>query len=615
MKPPVRQAVPAKTIGRASALIASGTLVSRGLGFVKAVVLQMTIGTVGGSANAFANANQIPNNVYAIVAGGVLSAILVPQVVKAAKHEDGGQGYVNRLVTLTLSILAIITIIATAAAPIFAWIYGTGLPKDALALATAFAFWCMPQIFFYGMYTILGEVLNARGSFGPYTWAACLNNVVAMIGLGVFSLIFGADPNGHRPVDSWSIGMIAVLAGSATLGVAIQALILFVFWRRVGLTFRPDFHFRGVGLGTAGKLATWTFGMLALSTLAGVVQVNVANLTHPGDASNPVLQTAWLLFILPHSIIALSVGTVYFQRMATHARDGDRRSLVTDFSQSYRIITLAIAFCAVVFMVAAIPISRVVVSGDYRVVSAFGAVLIAYCAGLVPFCALFVVQRVFYALEDTRTPFLYTVFQSVLVVAGSLECMMLPSPLIATGLATTMTVGVIAQCTMAYILLRRKIGDTDAPRLIRASLQITAAAAIAALVGVPLVLLLGAGSADGFAVANRFTAFVTCVIVALVMGAVYFVALRLMRSPELGMLIEPFANRLGGRFGTRFISRLAGRGSTTGSSTPGFTYSGAPEATRSAEERTIMQSSSPNPLEEVTPTGSNPIVERSDDGR
>ncbi|MDO9590870.1 MAG: murein biosynthesis integral membrane protein MurJ, partial [Microcella sp.] len=82
-------------IGRASVILASGTIVSRILGFVSAVLLTQTIGALGSGANTFALANQLPNSIYAIVAGGVLSAVLVPRIVRASVEEaDGGQRFI-----------------------------------------------------------------------------------------------------------------------------------------------------------------------------------------------------------------------------------------------------------------------------------------------------------------------------------------------------------------------------------------------------------------------------------------------------------------------------------------------------------------------------------------
>jgi putative peptidoglycan lipid II flippase len=202
------------TLGRASAALAAGTLVSRILGFLSAAVLAWAIGPQNPGANAFALANQLPNNIYAIVAAGVLSAVLVPQIVRAGLHTDGGQLFVNRLVTLGIVVFLAATIIATLCAPLLVDLYATdgGALADGRGLAIAFAYWCLPQIFFYAIYSLLGEVLNARGVFGPFTWAPVLNNVVVIVSLLVFAALFGVDP-AHQDPQNWTSGQIVLMAG------------------------------------------------------------------------------------------------------------------------------------------------------------------------------------------------------------------------------------------------------------------------------------------------------------------------------------------------------------------------------------------------------------------
>jgi putative peptidoglycan lipid II flippase len=186
------------SIGRSSALLASGTVVSRILGFISAVVLARTLGLVGSGADTFALANQLPNNVYAIVAGGVLSAVLVPHIIKSHLNSDGGAAYINKLLTLGIVVFGLIATLATLAAPLLVSVYAqqtsgsgeAGFDSATVQLAIAFAWWCLPQVFFYAVYSLLGEVLNARGLFGPFTWAPALNNVIAILGLVVFLVLF-----------------------------------------------------------------------------------------------------------------------------------------------------------------------------------------------------------------------------------------------------------------------------------------------------------------------------------------------------------------------------------------------------------------------------------------
>ena len=169
-----------RSLIRSSGVMAAGTVLSRMLGFGRNAVLAAAIGT-DLLATTYNVANTIPNILYILIAGGVLNAVFVPQLVRAMKDVDGGQGYTDRLLTLAGLVLLGLTVLATVAAPLLIWLYTPGSWSDRdVATATAFAFWCLPQIAFYGLYAMLGQVLNARGSFGPMMWAPIVNNVVAI---------------------------------------------------------------------------------------------------------------------------------------------------------------------------------------------------------------------------------------------------------------------------------------------------------------------------------------------------------------------------------------------------------------------------------------------------
>jgi putative peptidoglycan lipid II flippase len=532
-------------IGRASVFLASGTIVSRLLGFVKAIAVAGTIGVVGSAGgDAFAVANGLPNTVYVIVAGGVLSAVLVPQIVRAGAHADGGSAYINKLLTLALVILGIATVAATALAPLLTLLYGATLPSATLGLAIAFAWWCLPQIFFYGLYTLLGEVLNARRSFGPFTWVPVLNNIVAILGLIVFALLFGVDPDGLRPAEEWTPGMIALLAGSATAGIAAQALILFWFWRRVGLSYRPDFQWRGVGLGSAGRMAGWTFGMLLLTTFAGIVQTQVLGTASGDGASVAAVDYAWLIFMLPHSVITVSIATAYFTRMSEHAAADRLDGVRDDLSGAIRGITLIIMLAAAVLIVIAYPFSAVFETESFADTQALGNVVLAFALGLVPFSTLFVVQRTFYALGDTRTPFRFTLFQVVLFTLGALACLMLEPEIRAVGIALVTTIAGIAQLALATFLLRRRLGSLDGRRVFAGLGRSVLALVVPVAAGITLLIVLGGTTQGGFAVSSIVGAVVTMAVIGASMAALYFAGLWLLRSPELRGFATPLITRI-----------------------------------------------------------------------
>lgn len=533
-------------IGRASALLASGTLVSRLLGFVKAILVAQAIGVLV-IGDTFAIANQLPNTIYVIIGGGVLSAVLVPQIVRAGIHADGGNAYINKLVTITLVFIGGATALITLLAPVFVFIVAATLSPDQFALATAFAYWCLPQILFYALYTVLGEVLNARKMFGPFTWAPVLNNVIAIAGLIAFITLYGS---GDLAVSEWTDGRTVLLAGSATLGVVVQAAFLMLFWRRAGLRFRPDFQWRGVGLRATGRIASWTFGMLLLTTGAGIVETQIVASVSKQGPSVAILNYAWLIFMLPHSIITVSIATAYFTRMSEHAqgtrdRGRDIQRLQADISGAIRVVSVLIVLAAAVIMVVAVPFGSVFAE-TFEQAQAMGGIIIAFMIGLVPFCILFVLQRAFYALGDTKTPFFFTLFQTLLfVLLALIVLLVLPPHLVGAGVALAITIACIAQTVVAALLLRRRLGGLDGRRIVLSLVRFIAAAVPAAVVGVVVLLLLGGVSEEGFPTATIPGAIVTMAVVGAAMAAVYLAVLALLRTPELKAALAPVLARFG----------------------------------------------------------------------
>ncbi len=536
-------------LGRASMLLASGTVVSRVLGFISAIILARTLGTVGAGADTFALANQLPNNIYAIVAGGVLSAVLVPHIVKAGLDKDGGQSFINKIVTLGFLIFLAVAVLATLLAPALVALYaqsggdgGRGFSPEEIALAVAFAYWCLPQILFYALYSLLSEVLNARKVFGPFTWAPALNNVVAMTGLVAFGLLFPGADTANAMV--WTPSMVAVLAGSATAGVAAQAFILFLFWRRAGLSFRADFRWRGVGLGNTGRAVSWMFGMILVAQIAGVFQANVASLAAGGDApSLAILRFSWLIFMLPHSVVAVSLATAYFTRMSTHARDGNRAAVRGDFLESVSRIGFFMVLASVGLIVVSLPFARQF-GGEPESIRAMAIVIASYALGLLAFSVLFVVQRVFYALEDTRTPFFLQVLQATLFISLALGVSTLPVTQIAVGLALSASIAGTVQTLVAIVVLRRKLGGLSLRPLVFSLSQFLLAALPSSGAGVALLTAFGGADGAGYLTESALWSALVMAVITLTMVVVYGGTLLLLGNSDARAVAGPLLRRL-----------------------------------------------------------------------
>ena len=524
---------------RSSLIMAAGTITSRILGFARAVLLALTIGVTTDAADAFGVANQLPNNVYAIIAGGVLNAVLVPQIVKARSHKDGGQTYIDRLVTLIIVVFASVTVIATVSAPFLVSLYTNGWNQQQLALATAFAYWCLPQLFFYGLYSLLGEVLNARSAFGPFMWAPVLNNIVAIAGLVGYIVIFGADPTGSRLVADWGASNVALIAATATAGVAAQALILLFFWKRVGLKLSLNFKWRGVGLRPAAKAASWTLGMVLVTQVGGLVQTIVASSTIAARATEGLAiasiaasSIAWLVFMLPHSIATVSIATATFTKISAHAHEGDHIAFKAGVGKSLRAILAISALATAALMVLAYPIARVF-AGEYPATIALGNVIIAFMVGLLPFSFVFMLQRAFYALEDTRTPFVFTVIQTLVFVAGAVTIAFTVQPRwLVAALALCSSLSILVQSIIAYRLLRRKIGAFEGIGLTSATTRMLVAALFSAAAGFSILWFTHSYEQGSFALATVLGAVVASAGVGVVMVLVYFVVLALLGLEE-----------------------------------------------------------------------------------
>lgn len=527
------------SVVRSSLWMASGTMLSRILGFSRSVILAMAIGVTTNAADAFGVANQLPNNVYAIVAGGVLQSILVPQIIKALNHKDGGKGYVDRLLTFIITIFLIITVITTLAAPLLVSLYTSGWSPAQLALATAFAYWCLPQLFFYGLYSILGEVLNARSKFGPYMWAPVLNNVVSLAGLIAYILIFGTDPTGSRGVESWNENQILLLAATATAGVAAQALILLVAWRKIGIKLSLNFKWRGFGLRPALKAATWSLAMVLVTQIGGLVQTVVASTAVVSRnnsiaiASVAAASIAWLVFMLPHSIATVSIATAYFTKMSHHVQADRIDLLKNDLAAGLRSISMVSILASIAIGILAYPISRVFV-GEYPGLVALGNVLIALIVGLLPFSFVFMMQRAFYALEDTRTPFIFTCVQIALHIAGSITmAYTVPHEWLVVGLSSLTTVTITVQSLLAYYLLRKRIGSLGGQHIFSGTGYFAIAGLGAGIAGWMVLQLLGGTIEGAFPVKSILTAGLSSVMVGFTLLAVYLVLLKLLRVREI----------------------------------------------------------------------------------
>lgn len=533
-------------IGRSSAIMASGTLFSRVLGFARNSLTAYVVGLTIIAADAWNAANTLPNIFHLLIAGGVLNAVIVPQITRAMRDADGGTTYINRLLTLSVAALAVITLLLMLAAPLLvSLVVSSSWPPEARTLATAFAVLCLPQVFFYGLYTLLGQVLTAHHRFGAFMWSPALANLVAIGGLLWFVV---TDQTRQGAVDEWTPTMIAVLGGSATVSIALQAFALIPALRRTGLRFRPVWGLRGSGLRGASRMAMWAFAAVAVGQGAYLVNSRVlTGALHAADAQGvegaglTAYANAFLLFMLPHGIITVSLVTALFTRISHAAHDGDTGAVTADLRRGLTLPgSILLPGTAAILLVSPWLLAAVLPGTPRDQTDASVGVLVAMMIGLVPYGWFFLVQRAFYAYEEGRTPFVLQLVVTGVALTFTFVGSIGAPVHAATWVGLGQTVSNLAAAVIGLWLLRGRLGSLGLGRVVRQFVRMGLATALGTLVGYGvlrgLLLIVDGGTWIG--------ALVITALVGLVVVAVALVVSLRLRVEEVSELLDPLTRRL-----------------------------------------------------------------------
>ncbi|MEG3631577.1 murein biosynthesis integral membrane protein MurJ [Streptomyces poriticola] len=453
---------------RSGAVMAAGSVVSRATGFVRSAVVAAAIG-VGMVADGYAVGNSLPTIVYMLLIGGALNAVFVPELVRAAKeHEDGGAAYTDRLLTVCGLALLVLTAGAVWAAPAIVDAY-TDYPPGQTAMTVAFARYCLPQIFFLGLFTLLGQVLNARGRFGAMMWTPVLNNVVVIAVFGVCLATFATGDGG--PLDA---AETALLGWGTTAGIVVQALALLPVLRAARFRYRPRFDWRGSGLTRPLRNAGWLVLLVLTNQVAYWVTTRLATAAGlhakaagiDGGAGFSAYNNAYLLWAVPHGIITVSLMTALLPRMSASAADADTAAVRRDVSYALRSSAAAVVPAACVLFTLAQPALTLVFrygETDEAAVAVMAGTLMAFAPGLIAFSGQYVLSRTFYALSDTRTPFLLNLMIAGLNAGLSLVAYaLLPARWAVTGMAGGYSLALWAGWAVTALVLHRRLAARGA---------------------------------------------------------------------------------------------------------------------------------------------------------
>ncbi|GIJ66194.1 murein biosynthesis integral membrane protein MurJ [Virgisporangium ochraceum] len=535
----------ARSVARNSAVMAAGSIVSRLTGFLRAAAISAALGA-GLVADDYQLAITLPNMVFELLVGGVLSSVIVPILVRTRKADaDGGQAYTQRLLTLAVIALGVATALAVAAAPVFTELLtwsNDRIQDEDKRLITDLAYLILPAIFCYGMAALIGAVLNSRGHFAAPMWTPILNNFVVIATAGVFILVTRGDlvePN------TISRAQILVLGLGTMSGIVVQAAGLLPALRRVGFRWKLRFDFRALGLGEMGRLASWMLLFVIVSQIGLFVVIGIAKAVGTdGEAGVIVFQNAFLIFMMAHGIVAVSVLTALMPRLSGAAADGRHQDLVGHLNSGLRLVSVVLVPITAAYLVLGTPMAVTLFQwGNYNSEAALatGPVIAVAGLGLVPYAVMQLQQFAFYALRDTRTPALLNVPVVALRVGVDLLFFwLLPTAAVTAALMGGSALSFVFGALVSIRLLRRKLGYLGLRRVASALVKLVGAAAIAALPTYLLVDLLSGEFGTG-----KGASFVQLLVGGALLFGLYYVCALMFRVAEVRDLTRMVRGRLG----------------------------------------------------------------------
>jgi len=477
---------------RASGIMALGTILSRITGFIRGILIVAVLGTTL-LADTYNVANTMPNILYNLLVGGALTAIFIPQLVRSFEHDDGGDGFASRLITTISLILLVLVSLGMYFAPALVRLYApefftTGFETEQ-EIAIAFTRYCLPQIFFLGLFTMLGQVANARGSFGPLMWAPIANNLVGIALFGGFLLFSpGID------INSITSNQVAILGWGTTLSVVVQALVLVPVIRKLGITLKPRLGLSG--LGKSFNLAGWTLVYVLISQLGYLVTVNVATSAAVRSAQEGIktgvgytpYTYAYYVMLLPYSIVTISIITAILPHISKLALEGKREEVKAQLVRAIRLVGVITIPSAVAFLLFGPLITESIFVGipteDSRYI---GYVLSALSFGLVAFSINLILIRGFNAFEDTKTQVVSILVINIIAVAMSYFCLFfVKNQWVTVGLGVAFSVSYLAGLFVTLGLLKKHVGKLAITEFLGQHVRLLIAALLAM---VPLFLI------------------------------------------------------------------------------------------------------------------------------
>jgi putative peptidoglycan lipid II flippase len=520
--------------------MSAGTILSRLTGFVRqwsmAVALGVSLAAHGSIpiASAFNISNNIPNMIYELVAGGVLSSLFIPIFMEKLQRDGQSAAFklTNTLFSLFLLVLGVVALIGTLFPQPFIWTQTfTVSSADSQLAVYLFRFFAV-QIIFYAFVALTTGVLNSYRKFFAAALAPLFNNVVVVVVLLGFYLPL-RDTNPQLAIVALGVG--------TTLGVVALFVAQVPALLRLGFRFHWSLDLKDPSLRTMVRKGAWLLVYVGVNMIG--LSFRNALATYAMRDGVAALQYAWMWYQLPFGVLAVSYLSAVFPELSETAARRDWEAFKTYFARGLRAMSLLILPSAAMLLALGTPLVSLYRFGKFpaSAIPLVTACLAGWTIGLFFFSAFMLVMRAFTAMQDTKTPAIVNIVLTVVQVGlYALLPRLLAGPYALVGIPLADTAFFALFLVTLLVILRRRVGGFGFAHVLDGWARSLAAAIVGGGAAWGVLLLasgLGAGAGDN--------------ILRVVLGAaaglgISYGVLRILRVDEISY-VNGLARRLAGR--------------------------------------------------------------------
>ena len=441
------QEATSEAVGRSAAMMSALVILSRITGFLRTWGQARALG-VTVVASCYTVANNLPNQLYELVMGGMLATAFLPVYlsVKQKSGREGANRYTSNLLSIVLLILGLVTIVSFVFAGQVVWTQSFGATDEFdFDLATWFLRFFAIEVVLYALSAVMSGVLNAERDYFWSNAAPVLNNIVCTASF--FGYIFF--------VDSAPNLAFLILALGNPAGVAIQVIMQLPSLRRHGIRLRPKIDFHDPAL-----METLSIGIPSLVvTICSFITVSVQNssaLSVTVSGSSIAYYTR-IWYTLPYSVFAIPITTAMFTELSHYVSQGDLKATARGVAfGTSKILFMLIPF-TLYLMVFSVPLIMLMAGGRFSAdqVSLTAEYLVVLAASLPFYGVCTYLQKVCSSLRRM------SLFMVAIIVGSAIQvafCLLL-TPLFGLMMAPLSSVFFFALVDMVtFVSLRRQLG-------------------------------------------------------------------------------------------------------------------------------------------------------------